>query len=176
MASTHAVFNGQCKDTTFQSEQAWVKSPLWSVLIGHTAQAIDVHLDGLEPLLAGLYQTHALYPNIKELVAKVSAYPPNTKGIICRRALFLLALNREHEIASYFIEEERKIGPGVGPTRVTLLLLEALVPSYINDFCQDPDVFVRRCTQMLHMGWGHEIWESEMCKAHRDTAVVCTSQ
>lgn len=175
MSSTHAIFNGQCEDTVFQSEETWAKSPLWSILIGHTAEAIDSHLDGLESLLAGLYQSHSLYPNIKAIVPTVSEYVSNTKGLVCRRALLLLALNREHEIASYFIQEERKLGPGIGPTRVTLLLLEALIPSYLNDFCQDPDVLVRRCTQMLAMGWGHELWERESA-THRNAAVQSTTQ
>ena len=156
-------------------DEAWAKSPLWNALLGHTTHHIDTHLDGLETLLANLYQTHPLYPNIKDIIPQVSAYAANTKGLFCKRALLLLALNREHEIASYFIEEERKLGPGIGPTRVTLLLLEALIPIYLNDFCQDPDVLVRRCTQMLHMGWGHELWESEG-KAHRDSAVQATTQ
>ena len=175
MASTHAIINGQCDDTIFQSKEAWDKSPLWSVLIGHTSERLDRHLDELELLLRNLYENHALYGSIKSIVPTVSEYVPDTKGLVCKRALLLVALNREKEIASYFINEEHKLGHGIGPTRVALLLLDALIPAYLNDFCQDPDVLVHRCTQMLAMGWGCELWESESI-AHRNAAVQGTAQ
>lgn len=161
MTSTHAQLNGQCADAEFQSEEAWAGSPLWSVLLGNTTDSLEGHLDGLERLLADLYQTHVHYPTIEHMMTTISHYPANTKGLVCRRAILLLALNREHEIASYFIDKERQLGPGVGPTRVALLLLEALVPMYLRDFCQDPDALVRRCTIALDMGWGRELWERE---------------
>ena len=174
MASTHEQFNHQCKDTEFQEEAAWNKSPIWNLLLGHAAGPLDQHLTGLENLLVTLYQTHPQFPAIKDVVKRTSLMQPSTKGLICRRALLLLALNREREMASYFIEEERKLGIGVGPTRVALLLLDLLIPMYLADFAQDPDVLVRKCTQALAMGFGQELWEKEG-KAHRDAAVHCTA-
>jgi len=174
MTSTHERYNGQCQDLDFQQEDVWEKSPLWSVLLGHKRETLDEHLTGLQSLLVTLYQTHRQFNTIEHVVEQALGYKATTVGLVCKRAQLLLAIHTEHEIAAYFIEEERKLGQGVGPTRVTLLLLDALIPMYLAEFAQDPDILVRRCTHALTMGFGHELWE-RMSNAYRDAAVHCAA-
>lgn len=72
-------------------------------------------------------------------------------NLVCKRAFVLFAMHMEPEVAAHF---------AAGPSSAMACdlrdrVLPVLVPMFVRDMCQRPDVFVRMASVLHHM-WGGE--------------------
>lgn len=132
-----------------------VGTPLLDARGVYAREALDVHLDTVATFLKNSYPIDDIdMETALREVASVRAMNSQTKaGLACKRALLLFAMYMESEVAEHFVT--RGGADGRLATDLRARVLPKLVPTYVANMCQQPDVFVRMVSVM------HEMWPLE---------------
>ena len=142
-----------------------VGAPLLDARGVYAREALDAHVDSVAAFLRHAYPIDDvdMEAALREIAAVRAMSAETEAGLACKRALLLFSMYMEDEVTDHFIA--RGGADGRLATDLHDRLLPQLVPEYVSDMCQRPDVFVRMASVM------HEMWPHESF-AHAATAAT----
>lgn len=146
-----------------------IGAPLLDARGVYAREALDAHMDSIANFLRYSYPIDDadMEAALRDLAEVRAMSSQNEAGLACKRAVLLFAMHMEDEVADHFIA----LGGSDGRLATDLRdrLLPRLVPEYVGDMCQRPDVFVRMASVM------HEMWPHESFSWQATTTVAPTA-
>jgi len=132
-----------------------VGAPLLGRGTDDTVASLDACITSVHHLLQAVYPTErldeeAVDADIDHLRALEGA---TADALDCKRAFLLMALHLEDEVGNYF--ESDGCDRSSMACDLKVRILPTIVPMYVQNMCQRPDVFVRMAT-VLHTMWPGE--------------------
>lgn len=141
-----------------------VGAPLLDARGVYAREALDAHVDSITNFLRHAYPIDDadMEAALADLAVVRAMSPKSAAGLACKRAVLLFAMHMEDEVAEHFVA----LGGADGRMAADLRdrLLPRLVPEYVGDMCQRPDVFVRMAS-VMHEMWPHESFAQQAAAA-----------
>jgi hypothetical protein len=141
-----------------------VGAPLLDARGVYAREALDAHVNSITNFLRHAYPIDDadMEAVLRDLEGVRAMSSESEAGLACKRALLLFAMHMEDEVAEHFVV----LGGADGRLAADLRdrLLPRLVPEYVGDMCQRPDVFVRMAS-VMHEMWPHESFTQQAAAA-----------
>lgn len=133
---------------------------------------VDSHVEGVRQLIQKVYgerQPLEVVRVLDELQYVVDLPTTEYNGASCKRALVLMAMHLEREVADYFDSQEGMVYQGEPSVArdIKERVVPFLLPMYVSDMCQDPERFVAMTTVLATM-WAGETMGSFGAPLARD--------